>query len=231
MKEQIPTSTQDKEQRGSGCSHYDEHDFTRYVSGAMTNLEVERLEAHAEDCDECLKILYRCHVEKEKRKNEAFTRRTMDLLENLDKAPVKNLLELVIKATGKLLELVSTTGELLHAPTLAPARGESTAEEKTEILRVLREFAEPPISLQASVERCQDEGCLDLKISLFDRVQEEFMPDIGIELTGEDIQERMMTDENGEVIFRIEKQGDYKVKLTSGGDQIGEISLKLEMCE
>jgi hypothetical protein len=228
MKDQKQSSTQDHEQRGSGCSHYDEHDFTRYVSGAMTSLEVERLEANTEDCDECLKILYHCHVEKEKRKNEEFTKRTMTLLDKLDKAPTANLLELVIKATGKLLELVSTTGELLYAPMLVPARGGSTTEEKTVLIRILREFSTPPLSLQATVEYCHDEGYLCLKISLFDRVTEEFMPDIGIELTGAEIREKMMTDENGEVIFRIEKQGDYKVKFTSVGDLIGKISLILE---
>ncbi|QXE85537.1 hypothetical protein KP003_14245 [Geomonas nitrogeniifigens] len=229
MTERKETSSGGMERREPGCSSYGEEDFVRYLGKAMTGPEAERFEAHADKCDECLRMLYRCQVERERQKDEEFARRSMTLHDRFGRAKTGNLLEIVARASGKLLELVSTTGELLRTPTFVPARGESAAEERAEPLRIMQEFGTPPISLQASLERCRKEGCLDLKISVYDREEEEFMPGIAIELAGPEILEEMTTDEDGEVSFRIERKGEYKVNLSSGARRIGEISLTVEM--
>lgn len=85
MKKTIHTSKEKIKQSGLGCSLYGERDFNRYLDGAMTEREIERLEAHSEACDDCLKTLYRCQVAKEKSKDEEFVKRTLDLLDRLDK--------------------------------------------------------------------------------------------------------------------------------------------------
>jgi len=231
MKKTLHMTKEKTKQSGMACSLYDERDFNRYVSGTMTGTEIERIEVHAEGCDACLRTLYRCQVAKEKEKEKEFVRRTLDLLDELDKTPVGNLLEILIKISGKLLEMVSTTGELLRTPTFVPTRGElvSASEERAEPLRIVQEFGTPPISLQATLGRCREEGCLDLKISVYNREEEEFMPGIGIELAGPEILEEMTTDEDGEVSFRIERNGEYKVNFSSGAGRIGEISLTVEM--
>lgn len=231
MTERKETSSGGGERRGPGCSSYGEQDFVRYLGRAMTGQEAERFEAHADKCDECLRMLYRCQVEGDRQKDEEFVRRSMALHDKLDRAKLRSFLEIVARASGRLLELVSTTGELLRAPTFVPARGDSASasEERAEPLRILQEFGAPPISLQASLGRCLEEGCLDLKISVYNREEEEFMPGIGIELAGPEILEKMTTDEDGEGSFRIERSGEYKVNLFSGACRIGEISITVEM--
>lgn len=162
---------------------------------------------------------------KNQQENEALLKKTYDLLNRLDNPPADNLMQLIIKASGKVLELLSTTGEPLHVPALAIERGALATQEKTEPLRIIQEFAKPPVSLQLSVEMGKKEGDLHLKTSLYDWKKEEFMPGIEIAMAGAETLEKMISDENGEALFRIGKPGDYRATLTAGAEKIGEISL------
>ena len=67
------------------CSLYGERDFNRYICDSMTPLEIERLEAHSENCDDCLRTLHRCHVAREKEKDSEFVSRSMALVDKIDK--------------------------------------------------------------------------------------------------------------------------------------------------
>jgi hypothetical protein len=84
MKEKY-NNTRDKcKQSRSGCSDYNERAFNRYLLGAMTETEINRLEAHSENCDDCLRTLHRCHVAKEVEKDAEFVSRTKSLLDRVD---------------------------------------------------------------------------------------------------------------------------------------------------
>jgi predicted transcriptional regulator len=70
--------------RKPGCSLYKETAVKRYVSGAMTSLEMERFESHSENCNDCLQLLYQSDVAREKSRNEEFICRTLTLLDKRD---------------------------------------------------------------------------------------------------------------------------------------------------
>jgi len=72
----------DKEFKGSVCSLYGELDCNRFIDGAMTPLEIERFDAHAENCNECLRLLRHCN---ELRMNAEGVRRAMDVVNKIDK--------------------------------------------------------------------------------------------------------------------------------------------------
>lgn len=85
MKEPVNV-TRDKCKRSRpGCSLYNERAFKRYLAGAMTEAEIERLEAHSKNCDDCLRTLHRCHVAFEKEKDGLLVSRTLAFLDSLDK--------------------------------------------------------------------------------------------------------------------------------------------------
>jgi len=84
MKKRIHVS-KDKEFGVAVCSLYGERDFNRYICDSMTPLEIERLEAHSENCDDCLRTLHRCHVAREKEKDSEFVSRSMALVDKIDK--------------------------------------------------------------------------------------------------------------------------------------------------
>ena len=69
----------------SDCSEYGERDFIRYIRGEMTDQETGSFEGHVEECDCCARTLYQCHVERERREDEAFVGRTLDLLDKLSR--------------------------------------------------------------------------------------------------------------------------------------------------
>jgi hypothetical protein len=193
--------------------------------------EVLPFEEHSWNCTACLHGIHHSFekmiVEKEQRENDTLLQKTFGLMDRLDRTPVNNMLDMVIRASGKLLELLSTTGELLQAPVLAPVRGETASIEQKDSLRIVQEFIDPPVSLQVSVEKDKEVGILSLKISLYDQNEEEFMPGIEIELTGGETSQIKISDENGEALFRIEKPGEYILTLTVCEEEIGEISLTL----
>lgn len=85
MKKTLHTIKEKTKQGGATCSLYDERDFNRYLSEAMTEMEIERIEAHAEGCDTCLRTLYRCQVAKEKEKDREFVKSCLDMLGKIDK--------------------------------------------------------------------------------------------------------------------------------------------------
>jgi len=85
MKEKDNKSRDKCTQRRRGCSLYNEHAFNRYLVGAMTETEIDRLEAHSENCDDCLRTLHRCHVAEEVEKDAAFISRTKALMDRIDK--------------------------------------------------------------------------------------------------------------------------------------------------
>ena len=77
MKKRIEVS-KGKKFGKSVCSLYGERDFNRYIDDAMTPLEMERFEAHSENCDDCLRTLQRIDEEK---KNAEFIGRTLKLID------------------------------------------------------------------------------------------------------------------------------------------------------
>jgi len=85
MKEMDNKSRDKCRQSRPGCSLYNERAFNRYLVGAMTETEINRLEAHSENCDDCLRTLHRCHVAKEVEKDEALVSKTQALMDQIDK--------------------------------------------------------------------------------------------------------------------------------------------------
>lgn len=213
---------------GRGCSSYDERQILRYLDKSMTYAEVKDFEAHAETCDQCLKGVYRCHVELEGRKDEEFAKRSITLHHAFAESKAANLLQIAVRSYGKLVEVLSTTGDLLMTPACVQVRGKTATNEKVEPIRVVENFSTPPISLQVTLERVSDERGMLLKISVYDRRREEFLPDIDVQVTGAE-QMRTMTDADGEAAVRIEVPGPYSVQLNSGESRIGQISITAEM--
>lgn len=63
------------EHSGSHCGIYEESDFKRFLAGAMSEREIERLTAHCLSCDDC----------RDELENATLLQKTMALLSELDK--------------------------------------------------------------------------------------------------------------------------------------------------
>lgn len=85
MKKSTYVSKDKNKKSGSACSYYRQKDFDRYFAGAMTELEIERILDHIERCDMCKLVFLTNRQEMEKVKDAEFTRKTLNLLDRLDK--------------------------------------------------------------------------------------------------------------------------------------------------
>ena len=210
------------------CERYSTVDYDRYTGGTMSLEAVRIFEDHCRDCPSCLKGLVQSHErfirEKARSENELLFQKTMDLLDRLE----RNVISIVIEQSKDILKLIKTTGQVLRTP-MAPAfRGERGEAREEQTVRVIQEFPSPPVSVQASFETYKPGGEIGLRISVFNRRSEEFMPDVKITLEGPDVKESAISDENGEAAFFIKGPGEYQASLQAGKEHLGRLNVTIK---
>ena len=136
-------------------------------------------------------------------------------------------IEIVIKASKELLELVATTGEPLNVLGILPSRGKEDSSVRPQKVQIKQQFDLPQISVQATFERSDQEKEIYLNISLFDEKNEEFIPGIEITITGQEAQDKVISDKNGDAIFKIKDHGDYQILFESGKDEIARLNVSI----
>jgi hypothetical protein len=213
------------------CDRYSVKDYDLYVSKQMPEAEAERFEEHCWNCSACLqgisKSQERYDQQLEKVEDEYLFRKTLEFMDQLEGRNKENLMDIIVRTSKHILELISTTGELLSTPDLVPVRGGADFSEEGVTLRVIKELADPPFSLQASLRHSRTGTGIELTLSLFDRVSDEFCSDVAVALSGPATEFSQLTDENGTVTFALESPGDYIANLESNGEKVGSISITM----
>jgi hypothetical protein len=210
------------------CEHYSSVDYEKYIKGIMPVEAIQTFEAHCWDCPSCLKGIVASHQkylrEKDQSENEALFGKTEQLLDKLE----RNVIEVVIKKSMGILQLIRTTGEIIHRPTVPAFRGERDEPKEEQALLVMQEYVLPPLSVQASFKTYKSEDEIGLTISIFNKESEEFMPGIKITLKGTDIEETMITDENGTATLLVKGSGEYRVGLQADGEPLGILDITVK---
>lgn len=212
------------------CNTYSDDDYLQYIRGTMLLEKIRLFEEHCENCPACLRGLLKNYEkflqEREKFENEALFRKTLNLLGVLDAQGKGNILEVIITTFKEVVKVLTTTGEILRATQLVPARGQDNRTKRKQPVQILKEFDEPPMSVQVSFQAGKPEE-LDLNISLFNRQNDEFMSGIPIVLTGAGMEETKISNENGEAIFVLKGHGMYRATLGSDERPIGRLNVSV----
>lgn len=210
------------------CECYCMVDYDQYIRGTMSVEAVRKFEAHCCDCPSCLKGIVQSQKrfvrKRERFENEILFQKTMDILDKLE----KNVINIIIEKSRDILKLIKTTGEILHTPTAPAFRGEKGEAREEQTVRVIQEFASPPVSVQASFETYEPGGEIGLKISVFNRHSEEFMPDVKIKLEGTDVKESAISNENGEAKFILKGPGKYRANLRTEEEQLARLNVTVK---
>ncbi len=209
-------------ERISPCDTYMLEDYEKYVKQTMPSDEMQIFLEHCRNCLSCLKEVL------DQSENEALFQKTMGLMDTLETRAKENVFDLVIKVSKRIYEVITTTGEVLGRPALAPSRGEEAAGEEREAIRIIKEFDRPPISLQVSFGKQQKGQDIDLCISLFNRQLDEFISGIEVILSGSGKKQTGETNENGEARFVMPGRGEYQVRLRPGEDHLIRLNIKIE---
>lgn len=131
----------------------------------------------------------------------------------------RNVFSIVLRMKGKLIELLGTSGQVLASPSLVTERGRPDLARDKGPLRIVQEFAKPPLSVQASIVKSGTEGGVFLNLSVFDKEADAFPEGIEMILASHGSKEKRRTDSSGEATFSIEKHGEYDIIMTAKGRQ------------
>ena len=204
------------------CDMYMVEDYEKYVKQTMPPDEMQIFQEHCRNCLSCLKGIL------DQSENEALFQKTMGLMDRLETRAKENVFDVVIKVSKRIYEVITTTGEVLGMPALAPSRGEEAAGEEREPVRIIKEFDDPPISVQVSFGKQQKGRDIDLCISLLNRQLDEFISGIEVILTSSGKKQTGETNENGEAAFLIPGHGKYRVDIIDGGDKIANLNVTID---
>lgn len=217
----------------SPCEHYSVADLERYLEGALPEAEMNAYETHCLDCFACAVRLIQ---NQERAEDGLLFMKTMELLDQLEKEKKSHLMALtedicsstfaiVLETAKDVFRVLSTTGKILSLASAATVRGEIEKIQEKKPIQIIQEFAQPKVSIQASISR-EGPDTAEVRISLLNRETEEFMTGVAARLyAGTVMEKEAVTDENGEAVFIIHFEHDYTIELLSGETRIGQVNL------
>jgi hypothetical protein len=209
------------------CEHFSAQDYARYVALEMSERDAALLLSHAETCSSCLKGIREATIawqrQKDANENEVLHAGALSIMDRLD----RDIFSIVISAVQGAVQLIRSTGEqLAMTPVLAGVRsasGESTSDT-VQPLRLVKEFEESRFSVEVTISPVEPD-MLDVVVSLLDRLEEEFIAGAAVSCFGEKEQFNAITDENGQVNFRVPAAGFYELVMKKDDHLLGTMTL------
>jgi len=215
----------------SRCDLYSGEDCERYLDGQMDEETIRSFEDHCVNCFSCLEQLYFSDVEsapeQEKQENEQLFQKTRERLAQLEDQNHSTLLDVVIRVTGKIVELLSTTGVSLQTAQPVSVRGSEPAhQDVVPPLRIMYDIPDSAYSLQINFYS-EAGGVVTVKLSVFNRDNEEFAAGITVHLKTLTTESTQVSDENGEVSFTETGKGKHVLTLSDNEKVLGTIALTI----
>lgn len=209
------------------CENFSAQDYARYVALEMSEQEAALFQAHAETCSSCLQGIREATIlwqrQKDKAENEKLHASALSIMDRLD----RSIFSIVISAVQGVVKLIRSTGDqLTMAPALAGVRsvsGESSSDS-VQLLRLVKEFEDSRFSVEVTISPVEPD-MLDVMVSLLDRHQEEFIAGVDVSCCGENGQFDDVTDENGQVVFKVPASGFYELTMKKDDNLLGTMTL------
>ena len=212
-----------------GEAHPDEETLVCFLESRLSEKENEAIREHLLSCDSCA---------------EAFALSLKDGLEEKEVpaellARVKNLLILiaeekpsvlgiVLRFKEKLLELISTTGDILVGQELVPAavlRSRSIKDFKDEVI-ILKDFQD--IRVEAKIEN-KDGKSFNLTITVKQKQTQKIIKDLRVTMLKEDLELESYLTDYGSVIFEHVLLGKYKVEISTIYNKLASILIDIKV--
>ncbi len=217
------------------CNIYTIDDYERFLNDEMAHEEEIELVNHCDSCVACQKGLLQCEKQieaEEKKQCEEMLKKTFALLREPQDIISKNLVDIVLTVSRKIIDIVKTTGKVISSPQPVLLRGDVQRIEERRKLEIIQRFTNPPVSLQISFEILEEkdkEQALIVTLSTFDEESEEFQNGVEVSLSGEDYSARALTDSDGKALFVVRYPGVYDMSLRLPED--GEIAVRIEIMQ
>jgi hypothetical protein len=184
-----------------------------YVAKCLSEDQLKLVESHLQKCDNCMSDLLRLQASMNLPTDLHLDMAVLLLGKRIASTKSRSILEIILGAKDKFVDLIRHTGELiLPMPQLAALRGEKAEQDDSIILR--KDFPDRNLSVEVTVGRLIDESGIALKVSLMALDSEEFMPGIAVELFGESTSNKGITNDDGTIEFYGIESGTYDITIS-----------------
>ena len=193
--------------------HPDEEAVVSFLECKLPLEEAEKLKAHLVHCKDCAEAVGLSLTSLEAIDNEIPAELINFAKEKLGVAATP-VLEIILKFKEKVLEVISSTGEVLLGQEMVPAsvlRSRNINEFKDEVV-ILKDFED--IRVQIRVEN-KSGKYFNVNIQAKSKQNKEVIKDLRVTLFKEDIELESYLNDSGSVIFEHVLLGKYKVELAN----------------
>jgi hypothetical protein len=187
-----------------------------YAVDSLSCDQLKLVEKHLDTCDNCLSKLMTIQ-----KKLTAPSDLSLDFSQfKPATATVPDFIEIVLKATDDLLDLIRHTGELL---TLTPQHGavRGHARQAEESIAIRQDMPQQDLSIEMTIQKKLAETGAVITISLMKLSTEEFLSGRDVRLVSGDKTFSRETNEEGTATFS--SIGKVKYEITTDGKRVGSL--------
>lgn len=208
-------------------AHPNEEDIACFLEGKLPAQEQDRIQRHFATCTECAQAMAmqaKMGLSEGMSVPEELLKYAKGLIRPQDNL---SLLEVFLRVKGNILEILSTTGDILLGQELVPApvlRSRKMSEFKDEII-ISKDFKD--ISVELKVENKQG-GYFNLSALIKNRTTQEVIKDLRVTLTKDDKELESYLSYSGRVVFEHILLGKYKVEIYSIDAKAASVLLEIK---
>jgi hypothetical protein len=207
--------------------HPDEEALACFLEGRLSDKENEQIKAHIISCDDCsraLAVQLRMGEIEIKDVPEELLKSIKDLAAISIAIPI---LEIILRIKEKVMEILSTTGDVLVGQELVPApvlRSRQIKDFKDEVT-ILKDFQD--IRVETKIENKQGQA-FSLSVTVKEKDSQKIMKDLRVTLIKDDVELESYLTDSGKVTFEHVLLGKYTVEVANIENKIASILLDIK---
>jgi hypothetical protein len=209
-------------------AHPDEQDFLGLIQNQLSPRETTRIKEHILSCDTCSQILAATLKLQSVQELEPPEKLLDDTRELIDKAISSRVLEIILQAKERMLNLINTSGDVLVGQELVPAavlRSRKISDFKDEVT-ILKDFGAIRVEVKITAKENHN---FDLKVVMKNKQSQESIKDLRVSLIKGDLELESYLAESGKVVFEHVLFGRYTVEITGIRDNVASILIDLKV--
>lgn len=216
------------DQAPAGGPHPDEETMVGFLEHRLPKEDSERLKLHLVTCDSCAEIIVsqmRLGPDKALEVPRELLARVKGLVGQEEKISV---LEICLMLKEKVLEILSTTGDVLVGQELVPApvlRSRQIKDFKDEVT-VLKDFQN--IRVEAKIENKLG-AAFSLTVIVKEKTTQKIMKDLRVTLIKDDLELESYLNSSGRVTFEHVALGKYTVEISTLEDKLASVLLDIRV--
>jgi pseudouridine-5'-phosphate glycosidase len=207
--------------------HPQEEAFVCFLEGKLSAEENEAIQAHLISCERCAQILSiraKAEVLETKDVPQELLGQVRKMLQVQDKP---SILEIALRLTEKVLEIINTTGDVLVGQELMPApilRSRKIKDFKDEVI-ILKDFKD--IRVEAKIEN-KAAKAFTLTVLVKEKESQKIVKDLRVTLLKDNLELESYLNDAGAVIFENVLLGQYRVEIAAQDDKLASILLDIK---